>query len=144
MRPPGGDDDAVGPFGVVPQSVRGCLDCGFVRAREQFLGEIALAAQFRFGDALQPGKFHAQHGRGVFECGQVGLVRRARGVDERDDAEDAWPWVGQDEPGPAVVERLAGDLQPADELLPLFGLFLGTSRLGNHRRTPGYCRARPG
>lgn len=136
-RPSGGDDDAVGPLGVVPQSMRGCLDCGFVRAREQLLGEIALAAQFGFGDALQPGEFHAQHGRGVFERGQVGMVRRARGVDKRDDAEDAGPRVGQDQPGPAVVERLAGDLQLADELLPLSGCSLARRWLGTSPAAAG-------
>jgi Major intrinsic protein len=84
-----------------------------------------VAAQFGFGDALQSGEFHAQHSRGVLERGQIGLGRRVRGVDKRDDAEDARPRVGQHQPGPAVVERLTGDLQLADELLPLFGLANG-------------------
>ncbi len=94
----------------------------------QGLGDIAfaggLAARLRLGHALQAGKFHAEHGRGVLKRGQVGLARGALGVKERDDAADIGARVGQDQPDRAMVEGAARRPQRSDEFLPRLGLLL--------------------
>ena len=80
---------------------------------------VSLAAQFRLGNAVQPGKLDAEHCGGMLKCGQVSLGRGASGVNERDEAEDISLRHSQHQPGTPAVDRAARGSKRADDLLPL-------------------------
>ena len=86
---------------------------------QQVMHQIAAQPQFGVGDAAQPGQFHGQHGRAVFQGHQVGAVGAPPGVDEGQHPHHVGARRGQQDQPLPVPGRRAGPHQPAQQVLAL-------------------------